>query len=317
MTVTNCVIAGNFTGNGGSGQGGGVYANDSTMVLTNCTIVDNSASSASGGVARSPVATAVVFNSIVYNNVVDNGVSPPEIVDVEGGTIVNFSYTTHPTAGSLNLSEEDGLPMFVDAGAGDYSLPASSPCIDAGTNAFASVVPLVAPDVDILGNSRPYGPSSDDYDMGAYEVQVPAAPRAVVYANPFGDDSWTGTRANPFKTIGHALTAVADGGTVKLAAGDYNESVVATRPVTIDGDYTGTKATVTGIGSSSTIFTAGSPVTIDGLRILHDAGTPLYGGGIRSAGATTLVSNCVIEGNRVVRYGGGINGGGAERNSRS
>ena len=49
--------------------------------------------------------------------------------------------------------------LFVDAGADDYQLKASSPAIDAGTT-LADVTD------DIAGNSRPAGAA---YDIGAYE----------------------------------------------------------------------------------------------------------------------------------------------------
>jgi len=52
-------------------------------------------------------------------------------------------------------------PLFV--GGTDYSLTASSPCIDTATS-------TEAPDTDIDGNPRPQG---FGYDMGAYEFQPP------------------------------------------------------------------------------------------------------------------------------------------------
>lgn len=78
--------------------------------------------------------------------------------------------------------------LFVDAGANNYQLSATSPALNAGT-------PLSAPSVDILGRPRPAGTG---YDIGAYEmpaaapVKTPARPvgRPAVAAWSPRPDSW-------------------------------------------------------------------------------------------------------------------------------
>lgn len=59
-------------------------------------------------------------------------------------------------------------PAALFAGANDYHLSATSPAIDAGST-------LGAPNVDIEGNGRPFGPA---YDLGAYEFGSASPPGA-------------------------------------------------------------------------------------------------------------------------------------------
>ena len=74
-----------------------------------------------------------------------------------GGTL-NFCCTTPmPTHGTGNITNE---PRFVNLATGNLRLQPSSPCIDAGSNAYVS-----AP-TDLDGRPRVIG---RNVDMGAYE----------------------------------------------------------------------------------------------------------------------------------------------------
>ena len=174
-TVNNCLIVGNFAGVVGGGADGGW--------LNNCLIVDTSASYSGGGASSGPINNCtVVFNS----------------AGVEGGGVVGLGaantnsiiyYNTAPFAPNFAKTQpRDFLdpqfccttplmvflsgsitnePLFVDPAGGDFHLQASSPCINAGTNANA------AGPTDLDGNPRISG---GVVDMGAYEYQFNGLP---------------------------------------------------------------------------------------------------------------------------------------------
>jgi Immunoglobulin domain len=151
-TLNNCLIAGNS-----AYQGGGTYF----CSMNNCTVVSNTAgySGAGGGFYST---NGTVNNTILYYNVPDNfaGIGPRA-----GHTDQSYCCTMpDPEAGPGNITN---APLFIDPTAGNFHLQSNSPCIDAGTNAYA----LGATDLD--GNPRIVGVA---VDIGAYEFQPSAAP---------------------------------------------------------------------------------------------------------------------------------------------
>lgn len=124
-TMNNCLIVGNSANRGGGSNQG---------ELNNCTIIDNSVSGylSQGGGSRYDT----LKNCIVWNN--------------SGGNAYN--------SGSYN--SYSAPPLFMNESGGDYRLRASSPCIDAGNNAYVTL------SNDLNGNTRIQGSS---VDIGAYE----------------------------------------------------------------------------------------------------------------------------------------------------
>jgi hypothetical protein len=141
--LVRCLIEGNqaIAGASKSAMGGGTYL----ASLNHCTVVGNSADIDSGGAWGAPR----VIDSIFWGNV------PPALgvagsvtyTDVEGG---------HPGTGNI-----DADPLFTDPAAGDYTLTAKSPCIDAGDP------------------SGPLDPDGTRADMGAFPFDQSAAPAAA------------------------------------------------------------------------------------------------------------------------------------------
>ena len=143
--LVNCVIR-----SCGAYYGAGAY----WSVLLNCTVSGNSAWCSCGG-ARN----CGVTNSVVYGNT--TGWESPEChcstVSRSCSDLENFG---------LGNTAEDVLfadPLFADAGSGDFSLQAVSPCLDAGCDDF------VTADTDLQGNPRIQGAA---VDMGAYEFLI-------------------------------------------------------------------------------------------------------------------------------------------------
>jgi hypothetical protein len=214
--VVNCLFVGNTAGDH---SGGGVRCamwSDPTFV--NCTFSGNAAP-VGGGIAvgsdtAGDIGHTLVSNCIVWNNSASLG---PEIAlagdfpgdltlaysDVRGGepgVYVQPGFTLTWGDGNINAD-----PLFADAGNGDYTLTASSPCVDAGNNWHvpgdsadldsdtdtAELTPL-----DLAGNPRfADDPSTADsgcgagavVDMGAYERLGTPAPNPVRLGDLDGD----------------------------------------------------------------------------------------------------------------------------------
>ncbi len=107
-------------------------------------------------------------------------------------------------------------------------------------------------------------------------VQFNAVPTCTTtcFVSPTGNDTNAGTSDSPFATIQHAVTTVASGGTVHVAAGTYNENVSINKPVILDGAQSGVDArTRSGSesiisGSGGVVYTAGATTgTIDGFTL--------------------------------------------------
>jgi len=111
-TLNNCVIAGNSAE---LTSGGSYYS-----TLNNCTVTDNSASDGGGGTSYGDVR-----NCIVYDNYVGASIS-----NYTGGTYT-YSCTTPLPAGTGNITNN---PILLSR---DH-IATNSPCIGAGTNAYAT-----------------------------------------------------------------------------------------------------------------------------------------------------------------------------------
>jgi predicted outer membrane repeat protein len=113
-------------------EGGGIAAwRNAAVTLVNCTVASNRATDPTeplgGGfnVWKSPIN---VTNTIVWGNT-------PEDVFIWDGDPVSFDATYSNFGGGSMLPGAGNIgadPFFVDAANGDYSLMATSPCIDAG-----------------------------------------------------------------------------------------------------------------------------------------------------------------------------------------
>ena len=146
--VVNCLIADNY-----AEWAPGVYGRGGGMELVNCTISGNS--SFGGPAVAAP--TSTLWNCIVYSNNVDAGYQ-----EIEGDPVVLHSCSPG-LSGNGNVTND---PQFVDAGAGNYRLQATSPCLDAGDDDGVSWTE------DLDGNPRiAFGA----VDMGAYEAQLTGA----------------------------------------------------------------------------------------------------------------------------------------------
>jgi len=175
--VTNCVLTGNsayvggggayrgtlinctLTGNWARDYGGGAFGS----TLNNCTLTGNFAIRYGGGTF-----SCTLNNCIVYYN------TAPNSENISGITI-NYCCTMPLPAGTGNFTN---APLFVDTnGWSNLRLQASSPCINAGNNAYA---PGLA---DLDGNPRISGGL---VDLGAYEFQSPSSVLPYYWLQQYG-----------------------------------------------------------------------------------------------------------------------------------
>jgi len=179
-TLVNCRLSGNVATTALGGGINGTAVNKS--LLYNCLVTGNKAALGGGGAANTHLFNCTVTGNSgspgggVYNYSLNNSI----VYFNEGGANSNWytataaiSFTntcTSPASAGWAAGNITGDPMLIDKGsnygtnhvAGNYRLLASSPCINAGTNAsWTTTYPL---DFDNQQRIR-YG----TVDMGAYE----------------------------------------------------------------------------------------------------------------------------------------------------
>ena len=181
-SVRNCVVYSNTTY-----QGAGIAYTLNEVI--NCTIYNNTntGTSSNGAGAGLMGCTGVVKNNIVWgNHGATYGGWPAWNKQIWTSNYWSFK-ADYCCIQDIDTTESGNIytdPQFVDREAFDLRLPSTSHCIDAGAS--------VALSTDINGVARPYdgytfGTRGDgsDFDMGAYEYAVLAAPgQPVMQAEP-------------------------------------------------------------------------------------------------------------------------------------
>src|SRR5579859_6034129 len=221
--VTNCVIAGNASYDGGAGAyhgtlkncalignsaaplniGGGGGANGS--VLINCLLANNFAGYISGGAINSTLINCTVVSNVasaysgsvwgctLENSIVYYNHSYYTNADSNSGYSFSNCCVSFPTNGLIGPNNFTNLPLFANPATGNYHLNAASPCINAGNNSF------ITAGTDLDGNPRIIG---GIVDVGAYEFQSPVH---YVKASVFG-----ATPVSPFTNWITAATNIQD-----------------------------------------------------------------------------------------------------------
>ena len=207
--LTNAATLMGFTlTNGVAGNGGGVWCESTSAVLSNCMLTGNSAGvpgdggGAYGGTLNNCTLTG---NSAHYgggayggtlNNCTLTGNTAGDGGGAYGGTLNNCILYFNSAADGPNYDASDMLyycctmpmptygvdnitnaPLFVNYAGGNLHLQSNSPCINSGNNAY------VVGSTDLDGNPRIVGGT---VDIGAYEYQTPVSMISYAWLQQFG-----------------------------------------------------------------------------------------------------------------------------------
>lgn len=165
--VRNCLIYGND-----SFQGGGIFSSHAAIdAIENCTIADNKAYDAGGGV-RFSFSGSTVRNSIIISNTYASVAHPNYYNDTNvETTFLNCNAAPliipGPSGAGINSPAcADNIsadPLFASAATGDYRLTGKSPCLNKGI-----YQPWMDNATDLYGNPR-LDKYNEKVDIGCHE----------------------------------------------------------------------------------------------------------------------------------------------------
>jgi hypothetical protein len=324
-TLVSCMLSGNVCAPFSSaGSGGGA----DNSVLTNCLLTANRCAYRGAAAEACTLINCTVVtnigqadgldgcklrNCIAYYNYPDNGEGSGD-----GTSFSNCCTATLPTFNSAN--NITNAPQFVNWTNGDFHLLPTSPCVNAGVNAY------ISQSTDLDGNPRIVG---GRVDLGAYEYQ---AKRYVDINNT--------NPVSPFTSWSTAATNIQDGVDASIAGdlilvndGMYQTGgravystatnrVVVNKAVTVQSVNGPAATTILGFNGPSVsgghyircaYLTNGASLNgftlmNGGMNTSSDA-TNGSGGGVWCAGPSATVSNCVLMANNAEEFGGGAYGG--------
>jgi hypothetical protein len=290
-TLNNCTLSGNFS----HSAGGGAYS----CTLNNCTLTGNQ-SLVTGGGADS----GTLNNCILYYNTATNA-SP----NYDECTL-NYCCTTPLPPGAGNIS---GDPLFVDFANGNLRLQASSPCINAGNNAY------VTNSTDLDGLPRIVGGT---VDMGAYEYQTSllvttladsgqgSLRQAIINANARGGGTIGFSNVTGTITLLSCLPAIATDVNI-VGPGPTNLSISGNGLCRVLAVASNTTCHISGLTlTSGSAFGYGGGILNEGNLAINDcqviSNRADFGGGIATLSSRLLLSNVVVHGNSCAGSQAGI-----------
>lgn len=242
-TLANCLFSGNY----GQRGGGACITQAGKANFINCTLYANEGGT---GVAVSTdsQSSASMTNCIIWGNL-------GSLNDLDGSLTISHSDVQGGYTGTANIDMDpqiirtpwigsDGIWGTGDDDYGDLRVKAGSATLNAGSNLVVTAA------TDIVGVSRI---QDSVVDMGAYEgiYAAPASKTLYVDVNATGANNGT-TWSNAFVSLQSALTAAADGDTIKVADGIYKPTTGTDRSISfmlrenvgIYGGYSGFGATI-------------------------------------------------------------------------
>ena len=296
LNATNVLIAKNT-----AKYGGGLYtygASGNKVVLTNCTIAGNRATSSGSGLhLESGAGVVEIRNSIIAQNV---GVS--DVGKKTSSRVVNAYNTLSSYTGWTNgvsaLRYDSSQALFAPSNISAYTLAAGSSAINAGNNNYVST------QTDLAGGARIVGSA---VDLGAYEAAVMEEEPSCVVTTALDvvdkTDGYISLReAIAYATSGDVVTFTPNlwGRVITLSS-----ELLIDKSVVIDGELN--NITVSGGDRVRVMRFLGDDAdeyAVKNLKIANGAST--HGAGVYVATGTVELTNCAIVGNTSTTSGGGI-----------
>jgi len=214
--------------NTASDAGGGISDHSSSGVFINTTMAGNTpnAISATNGTRW--------INAIVWGSISGN-------LDAEHSLIEGNTATAN---GNINANDLTAGDIFVDPDNGDYTLKASGPAINSGSNtAYTDAGGNLTDDLDLAGNPRVYAgiPNPDRIDIGAYEFQGEPVPKVVLLTAPDVVTAAYGTALGDLADLPTTVTAsLSDETDVSVPIDGNTDNWTLLQP--LDGSYDGNVA---------------------------------------------------------------------------
>lgn len=325
--------------------GGGIFNENSALKLTNVLIANNSTAFQGGGfrnLSGNPILTNVTIVNNTANDyfAIDIAAGTPQINNsiILGRVSGNYTPRYSMIVGNADFSSGN-IPefalnnVFTNPAGADYTLKIGSPAVNTGSNAlFAG---LTADTKDLAGKARVYKYANGGViDMGAYEsVYSQVVPDANGIAYVKADGTGKGSSWNDATSDLHTAIQTIGVQKVFVAKGNYNvgdNSFGMKNGVEIYGGFdpsagitdlthnrimpnaANTNGSIlNGEGARPVIwnvFTSGTAMTstavLDGFTVFN--GSFSNGAGIRNVYASPTLRNLVIKGNTSTGTGAGI-----------
>ena len=317
-TIKNCIFADNTARTADVGVAGAIFCYDySDAAIENCTITQNTSHYVGGGIVADVYSDPQIKNSVVWDN--DDFYADADI-DAYGSSVITVSYSDYgvkyANGGTINVSNCISVdPLFADAGNDDFHLKAPAGRWN-GSN-WVTTDLVISPCIDTGDPSSVYSneptPNGSRINMGVYgNTSEASKSNKDIYVSTSGSDSTgNGTIGNPYATIQKGINMVADGGSVIVAGGLFNErfsfisghkgfTLTTTGSSIIDGQDGGRVFSFSSVSSSITI----ENFTIQGGRV-DNAGGGAY---IYNSDNITF-DDCDFEDNEAYNYSGQAYGG--------
>lgn len=317
--------------------GGGIYILGGSAEITGNTIAANADSLGGGGVHLDAATTGSASVTLI-NNIITFGSSGiyrkpnVQLTVTAGANCVygNMAYDYEGVErGAGDISKD---PLFACREYGNFHIQPTSPCRDAGDDAYAQ-------QLDIDGQTRIQGAHVDigaDESDGTVWIYSPQ----IIRVKSDGLDTNNGsTWLLAKKTVQAAITSLGEeGGEVWVRGGTYTEQIILPQFVYLFGGFTGIedeRDKRSGAGTflewpGASVIKASSCgfmlSTVDGFTIRNGhqivlcqgaspvirndtitGGGGFFGGGMYCQYGAPVIDNCTISDNVTDRHGGGIN----------
>ncbi len=344
--LVNVLVSGNTTGSSTFSSGGGIYNSRTTSFkLVNCTVSGNYSGQWAG--MHNNESIPEIYNTVIWGNNFYPFWATSSPVSDFGGTLQgnsknNYIRGVESQNGNVNYTAANFFvtPVQADAStanaSGNYRLPASSPAVNGGVNAFYTNAGGSLTDSDLAGIARIYNQATGGViDIGCYEFHGTPTPlpgiryvRAGATGNGTSWNAASGDIQAMINAAGVQQVWVAkgtyypagDGLTLKNSVAVYGGFPASGNPVFANRDWRENEAILDGQDERIVIhnvFTNDTQLNntaiLDGFTITRGKGISTEARGSNSAGgihniyASPVLSNLLIKGNWGETVGGVFN----------